>query len=275
MTEGENSRKVGRPSALIKLVGNKSIEARATAVAHHYKAAACHHAASGYHAVMAGVELLAAREQIPHGQWLPWLADNAPFSHDTARLLMEVANRTLTRAANVASARGLIEGRDVAQLDDGERTQLIATVREWSKNLSYRHLLLEMGVITAAKPRGGDHGGGKVRAKMTPAQRRERQAELARSDWREIETALSQWLATKAWQHLEALDRVKVRHALEAALALVPAPVFGEERGSRRAASVAAEALDELGGGHGHAPATTPGRVIDVDPGEPHARRNG
>lgn len=45
------------------------------------------------HARRAGVLLIQAREQCPHGAWLPWLGDNFPGSRRTASLYIQVAER--------------------------------------------------------------------------------------------------------------------------------------------------------------------------------------
>jgi hypothetical protein len=43
------------------------------------------------HAIMAGELLLQAKDQVPHGQWLPWLRDHCTISERTAQLYMRVA----------------------------------------------------------------------------------------------------------------------------------------------------------------------------------------
>jgi hypothetical protein len=45
------------------------------------------------HARAAGELLLDAKAQVPHGEWLPWLAANAHFSEVTAQRYMRVAAR--------------------------------------------------------------------------------------------------------------------------------------------------------------------------------------
>ena len=43
------------------------------------------------HAIEAGSLLLEAKEQLKHGQWLPWLRDNCTMSERTAQLYMRCA----------------------------------------------------------------------------------------------------------------------------------------------------------------------------------------
>jgi len=47
------------------------------------------------HAMVAGDLLIEAKAQVPHGQWLPWLAEHCAISERTAQLYMRTAkNRT-------------------------------------------------------------------------------------------------------------------------------------------------------------------------------------
>ena len=43
------------------------------------------------HAIEAGALLLEAKEQLKHGQWLPWLKDHCTISERTAQLYMRTA----------------------------------------------------------------------------------------------------------------------------------------------------------------------------------------
>jgi hypothetical protein len=46
---------------------------------------------SVYHAIAAGELLLEAKEQVPHGQWLPWLAERCEVTPRAAQMYMRVA----------------------------------------------------------------------------------------------------------------------------------------------------------------------------------------
>lgn len=52
------------------------------------------------HAILAGQALIAAKAQVAHGEWLPWLAANFDGSDDTAEIYMKVA-RNSERARNL------------------------------------------------------------------------------------------------------------------------------------------------------------------------------
>lgn len=58
--------------------------------AEHEKAQASATAAVA-HAIRAGELLLRAKEQLPHGQWLPWLSANCSFSERTAQRYIRAA----------------------------------------------------------------------------------------------------------------------------------------------------------------------------------------
>src|SRR5437016_6783694 len=51
------------------------------------------------HAIAAGELLLEAKAQVPHGKWLPWLAEHCAMSERAAQLYMRVAkHRTALEA---------------------------------------------------------------------------------------------------------------------------------------------------------------------------------
>src|ERR1700738_3377055 len=61
------------------------------------------------HAIAAGELLLEAKDQLKHGQWLPWLRDHCQISERTVRLYMRVA-KNKTEIGNVAdlTVRGAV-----------------------------------------------------------------------------------------------------------------------------------------------------------------------
>jgi hypothetical protein len=66
------------------------------------------------HAIRAGRLLRQVKGQLRHGEWLPWLATNVPFSQQTASAYMRIAenygtSRTLPSSVN-AALKGLAAG---------------------------------------------------------------------------------------------------------------------------------------------------------------------
>ena len=70
------------------------------------------------HSIVAGELLLEAKEQVPHGQWLPWLQEHCTMSDRTAQLYMRVA-KNRTEIENQMR-------NDVADLTLNEATALLA-----------------------------------------------------------------------------------------------------------------------------------------------------
>jgi Protein of unknown function (DUF3102) len=77
------------------------------------------------HAMAAGDLLREARQQLKHGRWLPWLAENCSIPARTATLYMRLAaNRsTIEQTGNVAdlTIRGALEALSAALPLHGER----------------------------------------------------------------------------------------------------------------------------------------------------------
>jgi hypothetical protein len=70
------------------------------------------------HAIMAGELLIEAKEQVKHGEWLPWLRDHCTISERTAQLYMRCAKN---RAELTSEIRN-----DVADLTMSEAVALLA-----------------------------------------------------------------------------------------------------------------------------------------------------
>lgn len=66
------------------------------------------------HAIAAGEALMAAKAQLPHGQWLPWLVANFEGSERTAQAYMRVAANPQTSADfdSIQKALGAVAGKD-------------------------------------------------------------------------------------------------------------------------------------------------------------------
>lgn len=74
------------------------------------------------HAVRCGELLTEAKAGVPHGEWLPWLAENFPASEDTAQAYMRLAaNAERVRYLEVTSIRAalaeLAEPRETPRLE--------------------------------------------------------------------------------------------------------------------------------------------------------------
>ena len=218
----------GRPANLLLVAPAATLEEREQRIRTYYTQAGTAYAMSAYYAVMTGFELHAAREQIGHGHWEEWVKEHCPFGPSTAWRLMEASRRKYRQIPNLAHVQDFMLGKAPGDLEPEQRQRLMEAVRDAAAGQTYRQMLLELGLLTDPKARGGDHGGGKSRSELTPDEKRDRAAEQAAEEWAEIEKALSIWCAKRRWQHCDNLSLTKARQTLEAALSLIPKPLFRE-----------------------------------------------
>ncbi len=81
------------------LAASNSLADLAVRIKAEHAAAAASLRESVRHAIAAGEMLVEAKAMVPHGQWLPWLADHVAISERTAQLYMRIAkNRTEVEA---------------------------------------------------------------------------------------------------------------------------------------------------------------------------------
>jgi hypothetical protein len=99
------------------------------------------------HAMNAGRLLIEAKKKVGHGQWLPWLKANFPFSERTAQGYMKVADEVpklegpkAKRVADLSYRDALKELRKVAVAE-----QAVTLTKTGAENLDLVHLLTEMG----------------------------------------------------------------------------------------------------------------------------------
>jgi len=211
----------------LKLVPPATVEERAGRIRTYFGHAGTAYAMSAFYAIMAGLELIAAKGQVEHGQWEEWVREKCGFNPSTGWRLMEAARRKAREIANLAHVQDFIsENTTLASLEATQRQALLDSVRDSTGGQSYRQLLIELGMLVDPRNRGGDHGGGAARAQMSDSEKRDRASQMARDEWEEIEKKLSLWCAKHRWEHLEALDLQRARQSLDAALAMIPKPVF-------------------------------------------------
>jgi hypothetical protein len=85
------------------------------------------------HAIRAGELLIEAKAQVRHGEWLPWLEANFPFSERTARNYMRLA-RESERVADLPTIRAavaLLAGRTDDEPSDGDPDDPFAEHKRW------------------------------------------------------------------------------------------------------------------------------------------------
>jgi hypothetical protein len=109
---------LARSNSLVVLVGqiNAAHEAAAAALK-----------SSVIHAMQAGDMLLEAKEQVGHGEWLPWLKANFPFSDRTARLYMQLARKRVNVEAKMATVADLSLREAVDEITEREPETYLAS----------------------------------------------------------------------------------------------------------------------------------------------------
>jgi len=106
-----------------------------------------HGAVMIYAAWEAGAMLRKAKGILPHGGWLPWLADNFPFSQQTASLYMRIADNygtPRTLPTSIEQARRELAGRSRADLT---QRAIISHVLAVDGEDAARDRAAEMGVV--------------------------------------------------------------------------------------------------------------------------------
>jgi Protein of unknown function (DUF3102) len=100
--EGGRSRPRRHPLAADPILAD--LANRANTEHHAYEAT---QSAAIAHAIACGTALLEAKAMLPHGEWLPWLADNVDFGERTAQHYMRIA-RNPQRVSDLPSLRQAI-----------------------------------------------------------------------------------------------------------------------------------------------------------------------
>ncbi len=107
----------------------------------HQVAEGCHRV-SVQAALAAGLELIKAKEECPHGTWLLWLKQNCRFKRQTADRYMAIANTVLRVTEHqeylegdvipadvIEDAAGELDGKTISQLYKG--MGLVKSTKDW------------------------------------------------------------------------------------------------------------------------------------------------
>ncbi len=85
-----------------------------------------------------GNELIAQKEELKHGEWIPWIKENLPFGESEARNYMRAA-RNRQRVADLPSLRRAIallsDGTEEAVVEDPEPSKKLYTEDELNKKI--------------------------------------------------------------------------------------------------------------------------------------------
>ena len=91
------------------------------------------------HAIRIGELLTAQKAELAHGQWLPWLRENAPFAERTARDYMRFYYRRdelkTARLADLSDARRYLGGPSLLSLMEKQAETLEQIARNYPRGL--------------------------------------------------------------------------------------------------------------------------------------------
>jgi hypothetical protein len=159
----QEKRQVGRPAKVLSMIPKRSLAERAAKANQYHNSAAAAYAQASYFAVMCGLELLAAKAQCQHGEWIPWVEANCEFTDRAASKYMSIAELAMPRLQGGQPA-ALI---DVApsQMPAADRKALVKSVADLTEGKSIRELQMDLQFdigslrVPVDKPTGGAREG--------------------------------------------------------------------------------------------------------------------
>lgn len=206
---------VGRPVAALSMVPSRDIRGRiATINDYHQSACAAMRDAAAY-AVMAGLELIAAKSTLPHGSWDSWVNTNCEFNIRTAQRYMGLAERLTAVGALKRALAGCPGGQVQTK---GDRAAVLAAVGELTNGHELQQLYFDYGILREAKPTGGTREGA---GRPSKAEQTQREARMAYEDWKAISGPLARYVSSKRFLYLDAQQLNEMREILRGALDLI------------------------------------------------------
>lgn len=207
-------RPVGRPSNITRLVPERVPMDRAKVINsyHSLSRQAAQDAVS--YAVMAGMELAAAKAALPHGSFMNWVEKHCEFTLITAQRYMLLADRMLESGAMKAVIKDLPAGQVQSA---GDRKALLVAIRETTDGNTLQQLYFDFGIL---KPKDGpvQKGGARVGAGRPATSENFTEARKAamRQDYAEVFRSLTDMIVVKkTWQYLDAKDLAEMDDRLK------------------------------------------------------------
>jgi len=216
------TRPVGRPPKIATLVPSRTLAERARLVNEFHNRALEHYGRASCNALLCGLELMAARLVIHHGEWLPWIEKNCEFEKTAVYKYIAIAEASLpTLQKRYPELLEYAGGMAPSQLKAADRKQLVAAVREWTAGKTIQELQLELHLNERKEP--GTPGGSRAGAgRPTRQETRSKDAEAAAGDWAEINKRLNVFFAKHQFEYLSDLEVQKIRETLNGALQILP-----------------------------------------------------
>ena len=212
-------RPVGRPPKILSMVPKRALADRANIINdYHYSAEAAYGQACRF-AVLCGMELLAAKEQAPHGEWLPWIEKNCTFSQPTAFRYMQLATKALPIIEKRYPVFGDLDNAVApSMMNRKERELLLSAVREMTDQVTIQELQLELGIIkpkVEGTPGGANNPYGRAGNPATVMDRAEAEKLKAHKDWLDVCRLTVTGCQVKNYRHLERQRLIEVYETLQ------------------------------------------------------------
>lgn len=146
----------GRPPKAVELAGKRSLPERITRITQYHRAAQARASEAVLYAVLCGMELIAARQDVPEGDWGLWIESNCPFTRMTAFSYEKAAKEKARELPKLKELCGFTEGMAPHLLNEEQHQQLVAVIQDGTDGET-------LSSILGKGPRTYDHIGGNAK----------------------------------------------------------------------------------------------------------------
>ena len=210
--------KRGRPPKAVELAGKRSLPERITRMTQYHKAAQARASEAVLYAILCGMELIAARQDVAEGDWGLWVETNCPFEIATAYRYEEAAKRKTRDIPKLKTLCGFSDGLPPHLLSNEQHEQLVLAIKDETAGET-------LSSILGRSERTYDHIGGNAKlrewlSQKYPESRVKAVEDLTakqRAEWEEHETGQRAVLAERK----NALDRADWNKALSTVMTMI------------------------------------------------------
>lgn len=193
--------KRGRPPKALEVAGVKTMPDRIKTIAEYHRAAESSACQAVLYAILCGMELIAARKEVPKGDWLTWVQVNCPFEQRTAYKYEEAAKRKAREIPQLLKMRAFVTGVAPSLMAEKDRLQLVAFIQDATDGDT-------LGSILGKTDRTYDHIGGNAKLREWLAEHYPESKVRAVEDLAEKQR--KEWDAFQDGQRAEAAARKNV-----------------------------------------------------------------
>lgn len=211
-------RPVGRPPKILKMVPSRSLDERAGVINNYHNSAEAAYGQACRFAVLCGMELLAAKEEAPHGEWMPWIEQNCKFTHMTASRYMLLATRAIPVIQDKYPVFTDWNVVAPSQMNTESRELLLTAVRDMTDHHTIQELQLELGIIkpkVEGTPGGANNPYGRAGNPATVMDRAEAEKIRANKDWSDVCRLIVTGCQVKNYRHIERKRLVEIYETMQ------------------------------------------------------------